>query len=94
MTFPIDYVHCVRAVPGKPDRAPFTQYVWRTADALMYRLPADPMLGETEDTFRVDVDGKPVGYGDTKTDAIGDARYRLMDASRTAAGFDYTGVRS
>ena len=83
----VTYAHCVHAEHGKPDVAPFTRYVFRTVEAVMYRHSPHWMLGETEDTFSVEVDGTPVGFGDTKDDAAGESRYNLMDRSRTTAGF-------
>ena len=83
-TFPITYAHCTKATPGQPDTAPFTRYEFRTVSALMYRHHYNPLM-ELADDFSVEIDGQPMGAGDTKEDASDMARYRLMDASRTAA---------
>ncbi len=80
LTFPITYAHCTLADACGND----IDYELRTVDALMFRRAWPEFIG-IEDDFHVEVDGKPIGYGDTKEDATGQARYRLMDASRTAA---------
>lgn len=83
-TFPITYAHCTKATAGQPDRYPFTEYEFRTVDALMYRDHGNPIFG-LEDDFFVEVDGKRLPSGDTKEDAVGMARYWLMHYSREAA---------
>lgn len=81
----LTYAHCTHATAGKGDVAPFTRYETRSVEFVMYRVGPHPMIQDDEDSFDVEVDGEIVGSGDTKEEAIGDARYRLMDKSRSAA---------
>lgn len=84
-TFDLTYAHCTRYTAGQPDRDPFSSYEFRVVRAKMFRVAPDRLLGETEDSFELERDGQVIGWGDTKQDAIHDARYRLMDRSRTEA---------
>jgi len=85
----LTYAHCTKATPGKPDTAPNTAYVLCSVPFTMYRVGTNPLIAGDADTFDVEVNGAVIGSGDTKDDALADARYRLMDTSRTAAGFTY-----
>lgn len=82
-SFDLTYVHCTRATPGELDKVPHTSYVFRIVRAKMFRVPGNSAV--PEDTFELEVDGKVIGYGDTKEEALGIARYRLMADSREAA---------
>lgn len=84
-SFSLTYSHCTKATPGELDRYPFSEYEHRTVRAIMYRVRWDDLLDNEPDDFRVEVDGKFAGEGDTKEDAVHDARYRLMDRSRQEA---------
>jgi hypothetical protein len=82
--FPLSYVHCVKYNPNELDRAPHSAYEWREVPAVMYRLAANPLLG-LDESFEVRVNGVGVGWGDSKEDAIGEAKYNLMNSSRKSA---------
>lgn len=81
----IQYSHCVKYTHGKPDRYPFSEYVWKTEDVTIWKHRPDPMRGFPEEHFTSALNNAPFGYGDTLDDVIGNARYRLMDLSRTIA---------
>jgi hypothetical protein len=78
----IGYSHCTHATPGQLDRYPFTRYEERQVEATLFRVHA---TYELEESFSVIVNGRAIGYGDTKREAIEDAQYRLMAESRAAA---------
>lgn len=76
-SFLLDYCHQVR-----PQSSP-RPYDFRAASCVLIRHAADKLLGETEDSFTVHdaASGKWLGWGETKDDAAGDARYQLMKQS-------------
>ena len=89
-TFSIQYSHCTNAQPQRPDVAPFTRYELRTADGLkMYRVAPIAEIRDDVETFEVVRDGVVIGDGETKAEAINDARWFLMNESRDAAGFNF-----
>jgi len=81
----LTYSHCIKATRGQLDRYPHTDYVRKTVDAKMWRYPAAIEIGETADTFAVEVNGQLFESGDTKEDAIHEACYWLMNNSRQEA---------
>jgi hypothetical protein len=80
----IGYSHCTHATPGQLDRYPFTRYEERHVEVALFRVHGDPTY-ELEESFSVVVNGRAIGYGDTKREAIHDAQYQLMAESRAAA---------
>lgn len=76
-SFGLDYIHFVDNVQWGE---------WRTEQVYLMRSPADRRLGETEDSFLAYRlrDDAFLGCGDTKDEALAEARYSLMDASRAA----------
>ena len=83
--FTVTYAHCVAAVPGKPDVAPYTEYGFREVRCLMFRCN-DPLLGET---FLIETECGMQYRDETKEECEGLVRYHKMDKSRTDAGFDF-----
>ena len=80
----ITYAHCVKFTPGQLDRYPHSAYETREIDVQVWRLPAIPEC--PWENFHVKtLDGVFLGEGDDITDAVSEAKYRLMDQSREAA---------
>ena len=79
--FELTYAHCTKYTPGELDVAPYSEYAFRTVYAEMFRL----VDRSKEEYFRIEVDGRVFGEGETKIDAAGDAQYWLMNASRNSA---------
>jgi hypothetical protein len=75
--FELDYCHQTR-----PSSDP-KPYDFRGHRVVMLRHKPDRMLGETDDSFTLhDAETlEHLGYGDTKDDASGAARYELMKRS-------------
>lgn len=79
-TFELAYCHQVSPSTVR------INYQFRAARCVMLRHSADKLLGETDDSFTVHAadDGRWLGSGDTKDEASGQARYRLMKESESA----------
>ncbi len=82
--FQLTYAHCTKYTVGQLDREPWSAYEMRSVEAVMYRNPPDRNMGEEEDDFNVYVNGRNMGWGYDKEEAISDAGYRLMAESRDA----------